>query len=151
MAVSKRFIVKKEANNDVISYFEYDKLKGYNVHPKKNVSFENMINVNEMVIINPSLITKLVGKKCSRSLEKIIKDMSLLYDDDDDTDSGISLVLDELERFRTILMNRYREYMKKEEYNLYLKKLEIIKKELELKQQVLLEREYFEQDTHKSR
>lgn len=150
MAISKRFIVKKEAKSDVITYCEYEKLKGYNVKPKEGVSFEDMVNVEKMIIINPSLIEKLVGKKCSRNLEKILNMMTLIYDDDSD-DTGVGLVLDEVERFKTILMNRYRDYMKKEQYNLYLKKLEIIKSELELRRQVLYENTYINGNGKKSR
>lgn len=150
MAISKRFIVKKEAASDVITYCEYEKLKGYNVKPKEGVSFEDMINVDKMIIINPSLIEKLVSKKCSRNLEKILNMMTLIYDDDSD-DTGVGLVLDEVEKFKTILMNRYRDYMKKEQYNLYLKKLEIIKSELELRRQVLYENAYLNEKGKKSR
>ena len=63
--MDKRFVVKKDAKTDVITYMEYEKLKGFSVKPKTNVTFEDMINVNEMILINPSLIEKLVSKKCS--------------------------------------------------------------------------------------
>ena len=84
MAISKRFVVKKEAKEETITYMEYEKLKGYNVKPKDSLKLEDMINVNEMIIINPSLIEKLVDKKCKRKFEKIIMMLSLIYDETSD-------------------------------------------------------------------
>ncbi len=150
MAVARRFIVTKKSKSDEITYCEYEKRKGYNVHPKKDINFEDMINVNEMVIINPSLIKKLVNKKCTRNLEKILKMMNLIYDDDSDG-TGAFLVLDEVERFRTILMNRYKEYLEKEEYDLYLKKLEILKSELEIRKQLIIENQEYGLNNGKAR
>ena len=70
MAEEKRFVVKKDAKTDVITYMEYERLKGFNVKPKKNVSFEDMINVESMILINPSLIEKLISMNKINKLEK---------------------------------------------------------------------------------
>ena len=84
MNEEKRFVVKKDAKSDVITYMEYEKLKGFNVKPKDSLNFEDMINVNEMIIINPTLIEKLIDKKCKRTLEKILTIMTIIDDDSDD-------------------------------------------------------------------
>ena len=129
MAISRRFVVKKEAKTETITYMEYEKLKGYNVKPKDSLCIDDMINVNEMIIINHSLIEKLVDKKCKRKFEKIIMMLSLIYDDSSDDEAPIELVLDELEKFKTMLRKKYKDYLKDEEYKLYLKKIEILKAE----------------------
>ena len=115
---------------------EYEKLKGFNVKPKDNFNFEDMINVNEMIIINPTLIEKLIDKKCKRTLEKLIMMLSIIDEDDSDDSSSVDIVLDELERFKTLVTNKYEEFMEKEEYKMLLKKIDIIKKELELRKNV---------------
>ncbi len=133
MAINKRFVVQKEAKADSITYMEYENLKGYNVKPKHNLEIKDMINVNKMVIINPSLIEKLVDKKCHRTLEKIIKMLSIIYEDDSEDDTPLHLVLDEIAKFKSLIIQRYREYMKDEEYKLMLKKLEILKSEVKVR------------------
>ncbi len=136
MSSERKFVVKKDAKTDVITYMEYEKLKGFNVKPKDNFNFEDMINVNEMIIINPTLIEKLIDKKCKRTLEKLIMMLSIIDEDDSDDSSSVDIVLDELERFKTLVTNKYEEFMEKEEYKMLLKKIDIIKKELELRKNV---------------
>lgn len=137
MSIEKRFVVKKDIKTDVITYMEYEKLKGLKFKPKSNVNFEDMISVNEMIVINPGLIEKLVSKKCSRNFKKILKLMSLVSDDDDD--SGYMLILDEIERLKNLVINKYKNYMEEKEYDVLLKKLEIIKQEAEYRKNKISE------------
>lgn len=142
--MERKFVVKKEATSDVITYMEYEKLKGFNVKPKDSLHFEDMINVNEMVIINPTLIKKLVEKKVNRNMKKIIMFSSMMDDtEEDDADSFFGLILDEIAKFKSLLVNKYINYMEEEEYKLVLKKLEIIKKEVDLRKS-LLTQDYLE-------
>ena len=133
MAISRRFVVKKEAHEETITYMEYEKLKGFNVKPKDSLEIEDMINVNEMIVINPGLIEKLVSKKCKRRLERIIMMLSVVYEDEASDDGVIEMVLDEMEKFKTMLRKKYTDYLKKEEYKLYLKKLEILESEARIR------------------
>ena len=136
MSVSKRFIVTKNELNDAITYLEYEKLHGFDVKPKGKIPMENMINVEKMVVINPSLIEKLVDKKCKRMLERILKMTSVIYNDDADDDSdnnGLNEILNELNKFRNLIQNKYKEYMSQKEYKLLLKKLEIVENEIKLR------------------
>ena len=136
--MEKKYVIKKDAKTDVVTYMEYEKLKGLSVKPKNNVSFEDMINVEEMVIINPSLIEKLISKKCTKTFDRIIKMISIVQDDDDD-DSGYTLILDEIARFKNLLMSKYKDYMNEKEYELTLKKLELLKEEVEHRKNALIE------------
>lgn len=133
MAISRRFVVKKEAQEETITYMEYEKLKGFNVKPKDSLEIEDMINVNEMIVINPGLIEKLVSKKCKRRLEKIIMMLSVVYEDESCDDGSIEMVLDELEKFKSMIRKKYKDYLKKEEYKLYLKKIEILESEARIR------------------
>lgn len=137
--MDKRFVVKKDAKTDVITYMEYEKLKGFSVKPKNQDSFEDMINVNEMILINPSLIEKLISKKCNRTFDKIVKMLSVVSSDGDDDDSGYMLILDEIERFKNLLINKYKHYMEEKEYEMTVKKLDLLKQEVESRKKVLVE------------
>lgn len=152
MTINKRFVVKKDSESDVITYMEYEKRKGFRVKPKKTISFEDMINVNEMIVINPSLIRKLISKKCNRSFNKIIKMMKIVIDsDDDDSDSGYMLIHDEIEKFRMLLMNKYKIYMDEKEYELNIRKLEMLKQEVDARRNSLIEQLEFENKKKSSR
>ena len=137
MGVSKRFIVTKKQMEGAITYLEYERIHGVSFKPKKS-EFDDMINVSKVVVINPSLIEKLVDKKCKRTLEKLIKMTGIIYEqEDEDGDVGLSFILNEMEKFRQLLDSKYKEYMDAKEYKLYLKKLEIIENEVKLRKNVL--------------
>ena len=129
---------------------EYERLKGLKMKPKKNASFEDMISVNEVVVINPSLIEKLIDKKCSRTFSKIIRMMSFVSDDEDD-DSGYMLILNEIERFKNLIVNKYKSYMDEKEYNILLKKLELLKQEVMARKARAIEMFYDYEDSKRGK
>lgn len=139
--MTKRFVVTKDENTQTITYKEYDSLKGYDLKPKNKLSKEDIINVDEMVIINPSLIEKLISKKCKKTLERILKLISFIYDDDETGEESVTLALNEIAKFKELLDTKYKEYMKEKEYKLMLKKLEILENEVKLRKLYLNSKE----------
>lgn len=139
--MTKRFVVTKDENTQTITYKEYDSFKGYDVKPKNKLSKEDIINVDEMVIINPSLIEKLISKKCKKTLERILKLISFIYDDDETGEESVTLALNEIAKFKELLDTKYKEYMKEKEYKLMLKKLEILENEVKLRKLYLNSKE----------
>lgn len=139
--MTKRFVVTKDETTQTITYKEYDSLKGYDFKPKNKLSKEDIINVDEMVIINPSLIEKLISKKCKKTLERILKLISFIYDDDETGEESVTLALNEIAKFKELLDTKYKEYMKEKEYKLMLKKLEILENEVKLRKLYLNSKE----------
>lgn len=146
MGINQRFLVIKNKDSKTIKYFEYDKLSGYNIHPKQNVKFQNAINVNKMIIINPTLIEKLVDKKIKHKFNNLINLLSFVYENDDTTGDGLELALNEAEKFRMELINKYKKYLSEEKQSLMEKKLDILEDEIKLRMQYFLneqmQREY---------
>lgn len=146
-----KFIVKKDNQTDVITYMEYENIKGLNIKPKHNKNFEDMINVDEMIIINPSLIQKLIEKKCKKSMERILKMISIIFEDDSDDDTPFMLALTEIERFKNLLISKYKDYMEEKEYEIQLKKLELIKQEIEERRKYIIEKQLEYEHTKKGK
>ena len=143
MAISKRFVITKDETNDDITYIEYKKVNGFSIKPKSTFNTDNMINVEKMVIISPSLIEKLIDKKCQRTLNKILKMTALIYDndEDDDADGQLELLLNEIEKFKELILSKYKDYMKEKEYKLMIKKLDILQNEVKLRRLALRTKE----------
>lgn len=141
MSINKRYIVKKDENDSSVTYMEYEKREGLKMKPKNKISFEDMINVNEIVIINSSLIKKLITKKYNKSLKRIL-DMSMIVPSDDD-DTSSAVILGEIDRLESLLMSKYQKYLEESEYDIMLKKLEIIKMEIEARTRKNLD-DYYE-------
>lgn len=134
MAKEERFLVIKTNDSKEIKYFEYDKLKGYNLKPKNNVKFLDAINVNKMILINPTLIQKMIDKKIKKKFDYLINLLSIVCDNDDDPEGeGLYLALDEAERLRMEVINKYKNYMEQEKLFLFLNKIEILENELKLR------------------
>ena len=125
MGKEERFLVVKNKDSKDIKYFEYDKISGYNIKPNPNLKFQDAINVNRMILINPSLIEKMIDKKIKRKFDYLINLLSVVYENDDDTGTGLQLALDEAEKFRMELINKYKKYINEEKIELMLKKISI--------------------------
>ena len=75
MAVTSKFLIVKEKNSKDIKYFDYDKIDGYNLVAKKDVHFTDAIDINRVIIINPTFIDKVATKKINVKFNRLINMM----------------------------------------------------------------------------
>ena len=129
------YLIVKEKDKKEITYFEYDKLKGFNMTSKnKNIRLKDAINVNKMIIINPSFIEKLINRKINNKFKKLIDLLSNICSGDEDDPSGVLMhALNEIEKFKRELINKYVEYMNKEQLKLLNKKINILEQEVTMR------------------
>ncbi len=124
------YLIVKNKDTKEIVYMEYDKLTGYDITPKNKQPIQDCIKVNRMILIQPTLIQKLVHKKVDKHFKKLLLLVQMLLNSDDDTGTALYEALNEIEKFRIEIKNNYRMYMQKEELNLIAKKLTILKEEI---------------------
>ncbi len=139
MPIQQRYLIVKEKNSKEIKYFEYDKMGGYDIKP--NAKIKDAINVNRMILINPSLIYKMVDKKITKKFNQLVQLLSVVYETDggDESGSGYREVLDEISRLRTEIHNKYRNYLEEEKYDLLMKQLGILEYETKVRMQMLFQ------------
>ena len=137
MVQEPKYLVVKTKDKKEIVYMEYDKLTGYDITPKNQKTFADCIQVNKMILIQPSLIEKLVHKKVDRHFKRLLMLVTMLLEADDDTGTSLRECLNEVEKFRLEIKNKYREYLTKEELNLMAKKLMILNEEAKMRLSVL--------------
>ncbi|MBR4671887.1 MAG: hypothetical protein IKO78_01635 [Bacilli bacterium] len=139
MAESSRFLIVKEKDSKEIKYFDYDKLDGYNLKMKKDLHFMDAIDVNRVIIINPSFIDKVVTRKINAKFDRLINMIQIICEnDDDESGEGYRIALDEANKLKMELWNKYRKYLAKEKLDLMIKKIEILEDELNLRLNVLM-------------
>lgn len=131
--ISKRYHIVKNKEDKSITYFEYDKLDGYDLSPKKNAKIEDAIDVNKIVIINPSLANKVAKKKVDIKFKKLVQLLNIIFETDDDTGTAYHQGLDELERLRQELVDKYKKYLEDDEYDTMDKKLGILEHEIKVR------------------
>ena len=134
MGKEQRFLVVKNKDSKMIKYFEYDKLHGYVVKPNPNLKFQDAINVNSMILINPTLIEKMVDRKIKKRFDYLIKLLSFVCDNEG-SDEAIDLALNEASKFRQEVINKYKAYISQEKLDLLLKKITILEDELKLRKE----------------
>lgn len=150
--IKKRYHIVKDKDDKSITYFEYDKLDGYDLSPKKNAKIEDAINVNKIVIINPSLANKVAKKKIDLKFKKLVQLLNIIFESDDDTGTAYHQGLDELERLRQELVDKYKKYLEDSEYDTMDKKLGILEHEIKVRLFYLEKKEeYFKEKEGKSR
>ncbi|MEG0994721.1 MAG: hypothetical protein RR359_04035 [Bacilli bacterium] len=131
--MNNKYYVVKNKCDDAIVYFEYDKLKGLDITPKKNVKIKDSIAINKMIIINPSLIEKVIRKKLKKRFSNLLNILNTLYESTDEDPTGLREALNEITKFKLEINNKYHLYLKDEEIAINEKKLSILENEVKLR------------------
>ena len=131
--LDKKYFIVKDKNSKAITYFEYDKIEGYDLSPKKGMKIEDAINVNKVVIINPSLANKVAKKKLNLKFRKLLQLLNVIFESDDDTGTAYHEGLNEISKLRLEMLNKYRKHLETEELEMMEKKLDILEHELKIR------------------
>ena len=151
---NNHYLIVKEKNKKEIAYFEYDKLDGFNMTSKnKNIKLKDAINVNKMVIVNPSMVEKLIDKKINIRMKKLVNLILNIYDSEDDPGSSMMQALNEIEKFKREMINKYLNYMNKKQLSNLEDKIRMLESEVTKKSYVINENSIEEEvyETRKSR
>lgn len=125
------FTIKRlEETYELIS-FNYQ-VKGFSYPLKKNKN--NTWKIKELIIVNPDIISALISHNFDKKFQKIVELFFSSNDyDEDSTGTSLMMALDEVAHLRTIIINKYKRYLKKEKEEEFLKKLKVLENELRVK------------------
>lgn len=122
-----KYVIEK--NTEKMKLMRYDiNMVGLDVTPKngyKNTS----IKAKKVVIADPQLCESYIKQRINKKIDKVINFMIKLLNDDDASDEDVGMVLDETNKLKGIIINKYKEHMKKSDYKAILTKLLIIEEE----------------------
>ena len=99
--------------------------------------------VRKKKITNKKLANPLVSKKVMKQYNKLIEYLTESLLDEDDDGETCREALNQIEKFRLIIKNKYREFLKKKEIETMSKQLVLLKKEL-LKKEIQIRDSYLE-------
>ena len=149
----KRYYVYKKGNNREIVYIDYDKIKGFNFLPLNKVKYDGIV-VNKMIIIKPSMIEKVLKRKIKRKLDLYLKlIIKFLENDDSSDDSTLREALNDLSKYKDIVLYKYRKYLDQKYLKILLKKIALLEYELNSKIMIVEQynKELEEKTTHRRR
>ena len=158
MKQSNYLLIKNKETNELV-YIDYSKNNGYGFTPKNHVKYAG-IKVNKLVLVKPTFVEKVLKKKIKKKLDLYLQYMiRLLEESDESSSSKLGATLDEISRYRSIIINNYRVYLDKKYLELLMQKFALLEHELKVKQFEISKREYkkqmeaevVEEKSHKSR
>lgn len=150
MKESSRYILCKKKQEQELIYLNYDIKGGFKFKPKNKVEYSG-VKVNEMVVINPSFIEKVLKRKIKKKLDSYLHFLIMLLDNEDTDPTNLRHALNDLEKYRRTVINKYRNYLDKKYIDLLLKKMDVLERELKTKVLLALAKEPVEEEYEQER
>lgn len=126
------YLLYKNHDTRTIVNLDLNKIKGFLVKPKNKLKRDG-IKVDNAIIIKPSFIEKVLKRKNKKRLDLYIKYILELLDDDDASDEEVSVALSDIDRYQSIIRNKYRIFLEEKYINDLIKKTDYLKSELKKK------------------
>lgn len=147
----QHYYVYRKGEERSIVCLDYDKIPGYRFTPKNNVKYDG-IKVNTVVVINQSMIEKVLRRKIKRKLDLYLK-LIIDYIGTDEGDSGsYREALDDLAKYKSIVINKYKRYLDEKYLKLLLKKISVLEFELGKRLDLSLTRnDVYNEEIHRRR
>ena len=123
----KKYIIDKDNPNEKLLYYNVD-VVGLSVTPNKSVPGYK-ITAKKLTLVDPDLREAYIKQKINKKIDRVIKFMIKILNDEDTSDEDAGIVLDEINKLKGIIINKYKEYMIESEYKSLLTKLILIEEE----------------------
>lgn len=144
--MKKKYFVTEE-NGKITVQLNSKNLEGFKIKPLNNIKYDGIL-VSKMTLVSPKAIQNILIKKTKRKIDEFLQFIINGADDDDTDPSNLRLVLDELEKYKTLVRAKYAKYLDKKYLEALNKKMRLIEKEL--KEQIK-ETEYVYQSEKQSK
>ena len=121
---------KKYVNKGkVLDKTEFIEINGFVMASKRKKFHIEDSDVCDIKVVNKKLARPLVSRKVLKQYNKLISHITDLLVDDDESGESCREALNQIEKFRLIIKNKYRAYLKKTELEAMSKQLKTLQKE----------------------
>lgn len=126
-------VVRKINKNDLIDRDELMRINGFLMATKNKTFMICESEVKNIEIANKKLAHPLVIKKVEKKYKKLISLLTELLVSDDDTGDTFREALNQIEKFRMEIKNKYRNFLMKKELEFMSKQLSALQKEANMR------------------
>ncbi len=126
----KTYVIKKRNKNKKISKFNYED-EGYPFKP--NIKSANLIKINCLNLMDKEKASPILKQKLDKSFRRLTAIILSVLNDEDTTSGDAIIALDEIAKEKSIIRNKYKEYIEKAEQEKFLKRLKVLEKEVKEK------------------
>lgn len=127
----KNYCLKKKNKNKKLVKFDFQD-EGFIFKP--NIKNKDLIKVDCFSLKNEEMISNVLKKKIDKSFRNLVRIIISVLNDEDTTSGDVVIALNELAKEKSIIERKYKEYLKKEERDKYLKRIKAM--EIELKEKI---------------
>ena len=127
------YVIKKKNKNEKLGKFNF-KNEGYVFKP--NIKSKDLIEISSLSISNPELTNTILVKKCDKTFRKLAAMILKILESENTTTGEAMLALTELTKEKNVIQRKYKEYIKKEEQEKYIKRIKVL--EAKLKEKIIL-------------
>lgn len=143
MKKNRYCLIQKKIKKATVN-IKSDSIDGYHIKPRNKKEYDGIV-VKSMTIVDYNLIQSLLKKKIKKKLDGYLNFLITVLDEDD-TDSGhLMFALNDLDRYRRLVMNNYRVYLEKKYLRILMDKMDLIEQELRSKIKIDLNELFAEQ------
>ena len=122
-----KYVIEKNGKDMKLVYYSVN-MVGLGVEPKNGVPGLT-IKAKKIVLVDSKLRDAYIKQRINKKIDKVIKFMLRILNDEDTTEGDVGMVLDEINKLKGIVIKKYKEYMKVSEYKALLTKLIIIEED----------------------
>ncbi len=126
----KNYIIKKKNKNKKIGKFNYEE-EGYSFKP--NIKSPNLIKISSLNLMDKEATAPILEKKLNASFRKLAAIIYSILNDEDATSSDAIIALDEIAKEKSMIRNKYKEYLEKESLEKFLKRIKVMEQEVKEK------------------
>ena len=123
------YVIYVKNKKSKVLYYKKD-VDGSEIKPSGK-SFS--INVDKMLLTDPDLINEYISIRLEKKFKSIISKLYEVLNDEDATEEGVSILLDETEKFKEIVNNKYARFLDMQKKREFLAKIILIEEELKKK------------------
>jgi len=132
--MKKHYLIVRK--ND-ICYVEVKNLVGMTFTPINNVFYNDGVLVAKIVIFKPQFIEWVLKKKIQNKLNVYLSLILSSADDDDDDSAYVEAILYDINRYKKMVLKKYKKYLDKRYLDLLLRKISLLENEMEYKMKYL--------------
>ncbi len=116
--------------SDAINSITENDIKGLEI---KSSNSDNVLKAEKITIVDDELKGLYIKQKIDKKIIEIITKMRYLLENNDTSDGDIGMVLDEVQKLKGIIINKYKEHLSATEYKAFLQKILLTEEEFQRK------------------
>ena len=132
----------------VTNSIDFINLDGFVMPSKKKYFMIDGEKITDIKIVQGDLINDIVSKTVMKKYRKLVKEITDLLFDDDESEGSMNEVLNRINKFKREIKNKYHSYLEKEKIDKMNKELRVIEKEAKSRIEEMLNYSLFNENVN---